>query len=731
MVHKDLHRRIDQFFAPKGILSRYIPGFEARQGQVDMAHRVLDALSGEKIALIDAGTGIGKSLAYLIASLLWKEQTDKSIIISTNTISLQEQLFTKDVPLAQHISTKKRSFVIAKGKKNYICRRRLEEEMQAPSRDEKEHKDLLSLFDFSRTSTTGDRSTLSFFPSSAVWDKVCVDGDFCNPRMCPEVDHCFFIHARKAVNEADVIITNHSYLFTQVIADEKEDEDTLLTNASALIVDEAHHIEEKAIEYFAKTTSYRAIMKLSSQADPFRVASKVAAFKKYAHPENEEEKQFLANIDLDGPMRVRAVEKALQVFFTLFKQLVGQQNWSQRVSVLPAMMQQPAWQEIIVAKEGVYSALAELKALFDSLERKIAKSKDETLKNIRMDLLGLSGEVSRAQANLQAVFDERTTGVRWIEHDAHNGISVSISDIESGKIAKEAIREQLDSLVLCSATLMTKNTFSFVKNSLGIAADDAETMEHAFASPFQYKTQALLGCPIDLPLPDDARFSEQAASVLLDLLEASRGNAFILFTSYTALEDMYMRLEEPLKAKKFTLLKHGSDHRSELLRRFKTESKPVLFGTDSFWEGVDVVGDALRLVVIMKLPFQVPSDPIVEAKSRYMKNRGEDSFSDFSVPKAIIKFKQAFGRLIRHREDRGAVVCLDTRLVKKRYGADFIQSLPECTMSLVSCEEMLRDVRAFYKETKKETVTVFQKVSEPTPQKQKRAPKNKTIDYSF
>lgn len=726
--------RVLAVLEPQGPLAATFKDFEARNEQKHMMRNVLEAYNGNHIALIEAGTGTGKSLAYLIPAMLWAARTNERTVISTNTINLQEQLLHKDIPLIAKALNLDIKPVIVKGMQNYLCLRKFYEAQQeflllTPQ----EAEELQKIDAWKERTQDGSRSSLPFSPSHAVWEKVAAESDTCNRNSCPYFQECHFFKARRQASEAQLLIVNHHLLFADLVRRaeaENYKDPAILPIYDRIILDEAHNIEDIATDYFASRISQLDIMRLMA-----RIASEkggkingklpVLKEKLINHYRNDLSEKTSSlhnrlNIDLPGLRRdvSQQTHDTFEAFYEFVSQMQGNHNADDKpqaenkLRILPHHHTAPFWKEKLAprAKELAVSLrryAQALIALTEDFKKLNNPTLEEQLKGILFEINALALRIDGSSTLVESFAAEipSNSKVRWIEvQTLKTMINTALVDanLEIAKMLADFLFSKFSTVVLCSATLTTAKHFRFIRSRLGLTSHylpDRLIQEYIYESPFNFNQQALLTIPTDLPNPTDPSFVQQAAEKIWLTLQSSRGNAFVLFTSYSMLKRCYDILAPRLNEHRFNPLKQGDDDRQVLLNKFKSTDRSVLFGTDSFWEGVDVVGEALRCVIIVKLPFKVPSEPIIQARSEAIAAQGGDPFIEYSLPQAIVKFKQGFGRLIRNRRDRGCIVCLDNRLITKRYGQQFLNSLPDCQKAYVPSKEMQNLMTDFYRKT--------------------------------
>jgi ATP-dependent DNA helicase DinG len=673
-------------------IARKLPGFEVREGQLQMFHDVMAAYKEGRTYLIEAGTGTGKSLAYLIPALLWALEHKEPTVVATHTIALQEQLMQKDIPFLLDALELDLKVVLVKGMQNYVCLRKLEDvQTEIPE----------SLLGWAKTTSEGSRSELPYLPTPDLWEQIGAEADNCTHMKCPHYKRCFFFKARKGALDAHLLVVNHHLFFADLkVREESENykQTAVLPPYQRLILDEAHHCEEVATQYFAQQVSRRGLIySLGRLSSDHGTGKLVTLYRKLCelYPQHE---LLTESLTLLLPAEKGKISDLVNQAFEVLSTFFATHTQDEKLRLRQWHLQDPFWtfhvQPIVVTavQEGkrFVQAVLLLEEKLNQLEDPLLESKCEGV------LAEIRGICSRLERQFETLFSFVSTPleperVRWIEGRAPDLHLIS-ADLDIAPRLSKALFGQLPTIVLCSATLATQGTFTFIRKQLGI--ERAE--ERIYASPFDYKTQALFLTPIDLPDPMHPSFVRAAAEKIWESVQISRGGMFVLFTSHLMLRECAQLLAERLHKKHYLLFCQGDQNRFSLLNKFRTSDRALLFGTDSFWEGVDVVGEALRCVMIVKLPFKVPSDPLFQARSEAIASRGGSPFFDYSLPQAIVKFKQGFGRLIRNKLDRGCVICLDPRIVKKGYGKQFLQSLPECPTLFEPGAQVLETLKKFF-----------------------------------
>ncbi|MFZ0565263.1 MAG: helicase C-terminal domain-containing protein [Chlamydiales bacterium] len=662
---------------PDGPIGKKLAGFEQRDGQISMLKDVQAAYEEEKIALIEAGTGIGKSLAYLIPAIQWSLEEKEPTLIATHTIALQEQLIQKDIPFLIEALDLDLKVVLAKGMNNYVCLRKLHEGAgQLPD----------VLFAWAEKTQEGSSSSLPISPSPSLWEEVKAEAESCTHVKCPYYKACFFFKARKKAADAHLIVANHHLFFADLAIRYETGnytEGCILPPYRRLILDEAHHIEEVATDHFADRVNYHALIRCLG-----RLTGKLTSLQKKLLKLSPEKKSDHALLELTLPSEKQLLGDLAHQLFDTIGHLPHE---GEKLRVQEKHLQLPFWTNTLQPLAQTF--VNQGKKFTQSLRLLKERIEHSECESVLVEISGLTNRLENIFNSLHSfIFSPlEQQRVRWIEGKAPH-LSLVNAELEIAARLSDSLFQKIPTIVMCSATLAANRKFDFIRKRLGIE----EAIERIYESPFDFEKQMILSVPTDLPNPNSPGFQEEIGEKIFEAIEISQGNAFVLFTSYDMLRDCEKRLADRFRTKKYPLLCQGEESRSALLRKFRITPRAVLFGADSFWEGVDVVGESLRCVIIVKLPFKVPSDPLFQARCEMIAKNGGAPFFDYSLPQAIIKFKQGFGRLIRNKNDRGCVICLDSRLANKGYGKRFLNSLPSCPHVFETKEKLAKKIRGFY-----------------------------------
>jgi ATP-dependent DNA helicase DinG len=630
-------------FGPGGLLERsMIGGYEHRPGQLQMAEAVHDAFATHHHAIVEAGTGTGKTLAYLLPAIC----SGRRVVISTATKSLQEQLYEKDVPFLQKHFAPNLKVAVMKGRANFLCLAKVHAMADQPMLRGMEEIDAFrQIRDWAKLTETGDRAELTFLPDdSELWSRLDARRDTCTGQKCPQFNECFVTHMHQRAKDADLIIVNH-HLFFADLALKQDDFGSILPEYSAVVFDEAHEMEDVASDYFGRQISNFRFEELARDADHAMRLS-----------------------HLGTPTLLRRTQRIREKsrdFFDTFPPREGRFPFAHNER--EAFLEQNR-----EAYDGLLNVMKGLETEFAALTQKPE------------ELLRIARRSFEIRQELSFLFESNEKNfVYWFER-RNKGVFLAATPIDVSQILRERLFEAFDTVILTSATLTVGNRFEYIRQRLGLD----HSKEGALPQEFDYQSQALLYLPQKMPDVRDAGFAAKAADEIVLLLEHSRGRAFCLFTSYAQMKELFERVRNRVA---FPLLLQGTAPRSVLLERFKNTPHAVLFATSSFWQGVDVPGEQLSCVIVDRLPFAVPSDPIVAARVRALQEEGRNPFSEFQVPQAVLALKQGFGRLIRTKTDRGVLALLDTRISRMPYGKIFLESLPRYrkTQDLAEVERFL------------------------------------------
>ncbi|GAB4559240.1 MAG: helicase C-terminal domain-containing protein [Anaerolineae bacterium] len=668
---------------PGGDIARSLPGFEYRPQQVEMLRAVAEAMNTGDHLFVEAETGTGKSLAYLLPAALFAWQNRERVIISTNTINLQDQLLQKDIPSVQRALGLPLQCTVLKGRSNYLCRRRFSALCRSTELTPAEMTMVARVLIWDQVTTTGDQAEL-FLPSAedrALWGRICSDATACTTTRCRyRSEDCYFTQARQRAYNAHLIVINHALLFSDAAAGR-----TVLPPHRHQIIDEAHHLEDAITQAMAFTASmkhldYRLSRILPSSQRGNLLALALRRVEELAGTPDE----VSALADAAGQVERQAAiaRTALRLFFDAIhafltdhvsQRLDGPYN--ARIPIDSGLRAQPAWGEVEMHWD---EADAQLQSLTEQLSRFASRAEqvddeDEGLVSLCAEIRAISTLVGEWRTNIgPLVGAPDPNAIYWIEVDASDGeLSLHSAPLQVGRVVEENLWGVHRSVIMTSATLRTAGSFDYIKEQL----NGHEVPAMAVDSPFDYREQALLYIPTDMPEPNSRDYQAAVETAIIELARATEGRLLALFTSYNQLRQTTEAVTQALYPEGFIIFSQGDGaSRTQLLESFRTTPRAVLLGTRSFWEGVDVIGEALSALVICKLPFAVPNDPIIQARSQLFL----DPFNEYYLPDAILRFRQGFGRLIRSRDDVGICVILDRRVVSKAYGQRFLESLPSC-----------------------------------------------------
>jgi ATP-dependent DNA helicase DinG len=714
--------KIISLLSPGEEISQKLSNYEYRLQQMEMMKAVIKAFNHDKIGIIEAGTGTGKTLAYLLPTIFWSAANKERVVISTNTINLQEQLLYKDIPFLRQVLPQKFKAVLVKGRGNYVCLRKigaLQKDFNLFS-DEDDSQLLQDIIKWSSRTSDGSISDLNFIPPGETWEKVKSETDLCLRSKCPYFKQCFVNRARRELSQADLLIVNHHLLFSDLALRRQlgpDSELSILPAYQRLILDEAHNLEDVVTSHFGSHITRIGLFRMLNRLYHLKKGEKgllpIIKLKLFQVRKNISESTLdgiINLIDAQFIPQVKITMQAAEIAFDKIAKFLSSQQIEKdapelKQRITPDIQKYPDWQ--LLVKQKIKDVKAELHALISQMEKlskSLARLKNEIKEEIEdqiLQLKAMAGRFREVKSLISSIFGQHDEGeIRWI---------LSGGDKKPGKIelltsplivADEMIERVFypyGTVILTSATLTIGGNFDFIKTRLGLDKIESERLiELVLPSPFNYEKQAIIAIPSDVPEPRSHFFEEELPGLLLKTISISQGSAFILFTSFALLNSCFRRLEESLRLMGITPLKQGEEGRHRLLERFKKDISSVLFATDSFWEGVDVEGEALQCVILTKLPFKVPNDPVMEARMEYIEKHGGNPFMELAVPLAVIRFKQGLGRLIRRKTDRGAIVILDKRIKEKNYGKAFLHSLPKANLIIDKKEIIFDNLRNFF-----------------------------------
>ncbi|MCB1044030.1 MAG: hypothetical protein KDC35_13885 [Acidobacteria bacterium] len=693
--------QVTHVFTPEGALSRNLDGFEARDGQVEMAAAVAKALNQGELLTVEAGTGTGKSLAYLVPSMLWAQTNRKRVVIATKTIALQEQLLFKDIPLARSLMSDPPHAALIKGRSNYVCLRKLHDVMQHQiqlfnDHEKDDKREITELAEWVSSHGVGDRSDLPFLPSHRAWETIQSDADMCLGAKCPHFQQSPFYVSRRQAAKARILIVNQALLFADLAvrqATGNHKAAAVIPPYDAVVLDEAHSVEDIATDHFAqKVSSFGLRMSLGKLISARGSSGVVVRLHELMMRVGDRDMlEFMVSV---VPQLREHQEHMLQAIEALSAEIHMALNPDRHARL-------EVWiNEQILASESLHEARAlaqdlmvatnQLLTVARRIRAKVSQIDDERVeKTIEGLKVELDARITRIESAIHAVrdFADRydPNVIPWVQLKRFRSnrleFEYKVSPLDVSGALREALLKPYHSVVMTSATLNLNDNFEFISQRLGLMDfEERKTRFLAVPSPFDYASQAVFVVPkLDVG-PDQHAFPNRVADHVIELAQMGTGGTLVLFTSYALLHRVSGLVDGALHRLGIPLLVQGQDHRTALIQRLK-DHRGVLLGTDSFWEGVDLPGLALSKLVITKLPFPQVNDPIFAARSEALQKQGQRAFSTYALPLAVLKFKQGVGRLIRSRRDRGILMVMDRRLLEKSYGGRFLQQLANYPMS--------------------------------------------------
>ena len=702
---------------PDGPIALQHVRYEDRESQRAMAAAIARVYNEGGVGLLEAGPGVGKSLGYLVPALRWAAANGERTIVSTNTINLQEQLVGKDLPfLAKALGDQKVRFALLKGWRNYLCRARLQQATTGAAQlfEDGMAQELATLAAWAERTADGSLADLPTPPRPEVWDEVSAEGDICTRMKCEHFEQCFVFKARRAAAQADVIVVNHHLLLSDLAvrrAAQNWEDAAVLPAYGRLVVDEGHHLEDAAATHLGATVTRRGLQRLVSRLDRRGKGLLPALVMRLSASNDLLSTASLDLIEARLAPSVSALARKSVLLFDLLDTFIEQEG-QPVVRLTAAFATHPIWQAGLTL--ALEDTLGEIDLLGEGLrlvrERIEGSSKlDEQLAPLLNEMRSVTKRLQTAGDGLRRALTPAPDddSVRWIEvRGRERSVAVSCVPLDLAPILREDLFKRLDSTIVTSATLTASRGavaadarhFEFLAARLGLDDPELRPTTAVFPSPFAYDAQSLLAIPTDIPAPNADMDGHRNAvtRIVLDVADAADGGLFALFTSHREVRQLATELRARGIERRWPLLVHGEESRDALLARFRDSGKAILLGTASFWEGVDVPGDALRGLVIAKLPFRVPTEPVTAAQCEAIVARGGDAFTEYMLPHASLRLKQGFGRLIRSGTDRGVVVIADPRIVTKRYGRGLLEALPPARRAIGRWTGIVDRVREFY-----------------------------------
>lgn len=709
--------RLDPFdvvgtLGASGPIADQLRPYEDRPSQRDLAAYLTDAYNDGGVLMLEAGTGVGKSFAYLVPALAWAAANDERTVVSTNTINLQEQLVGKDLPLLRRAlagQDREPTFALLKGWRNYLCRARLEHATSSQQTLLAEDKldELTNLVSWAAHTADGTLADLAVPPSSDVWDEVAAEPDLCTRLRCRHFDRCFVFQARRRAAQADVVVVNHHLLAADLAVRQASDnweEAAVLPAYRRLILDEAHHLEDVAAGHLGVQVTSGGLRRLTNRLERNGKGLVPALQHDLA---STGDLLSRASLDLIRERLIPAVASGRQAVEALTARLLDHlaASGALQLRLDEDFLQNPVWEEGLGRElDGAIAGFRTIVEIIETIADRLATTeiterRGQLLNECRGVMRRLDAAVDGLNATLRPP-PGRPPEVRWLERAGPKGqwLHLAAVPLDLAPLLRQLLFDRLETVALTSATLAAGGSFDFFASRVGLTGDDSPvTVQAIFPSPFPYADHCLFGIPDDTPDPRDDPAAHDAAvvQVVHDLAWAGDGGLFVLFTSHAALRRAAAALRGELGSR-FPILVQGEGQRDHLLRRFREAGNAILLGTDSFWEGVDVPGRALRGLVLAKLPFKVPSEPLTAARLERLAEQGEDGFFGYLLPHAALKLKQGFGRLIRGAADVGVVVLLDRRVVTRNYGPMLLEGLPPAERIIGSWAEIRTKCEDFF-----------------------------------
>ena len=688
---------IDEYFGENGVIHKNFGKFEVRREQYEMAKFIENSMNENKKLIVEAGTGTGKTIAYLLPTLLYAIENNLKVIVSTNTINLQEQLVNKDIPLLKKIINEDFNYQIVKGRGNYLCKRKLYNidvtEKETDTEEEKAEKNIIrNLIDWDKNVTrTGDRNELKYEISNSIWEKVNSEVDMCKGVKCPHYSKCHFFKARKNVADATLLIVNHHMFFADLAIRNQTGFYTnysILPNYDIVVFDEAHNIEDTARNYFTFETSKISFGRLMGNIYNRRVVNSsnggaIIRLMTYLNESlSSEEYEKVDELKEDAIAELNVFyDKGIDIFDKLIY-LFSENNNNREIKInidKQKMESNKAFREVMEINSQFKESYGNLVIRINKFLNTVSNYNLEDKEGFLFEFSRYYERLKQYYKKFEFILEGKEEGyVYWANVTTiRPNVKLYATPFDISDELNDNLFTKMDRMVFTSATLAVDNKFDYYKKSIGLMKENRRKIdERIVKSPFDYEKQMKVYIPEDALDPTNIEFLRDLEEFIEGVIKNTKGHCFLLFTSYSALNFLYNQLKSHFSEKEYTLIKQNDFPRHEMIEIFKNSKNPILFGTDSFWEGVDVQGEQLQSVIITKLPFKVPNDPVTEAIIENIRKNGQNPFNDYQVPQAVIKFKQGVGRLIRSKTDSGNIIILDNRIIKKMYGKKFLSALP-------------------------------------------------------
>ena len=688
---------IDEYFGENGVIHKNFGKFEVRREQYEMAKFIENSMNENKKLIVEAGTGTGKTIAYLLPTLLYAIENNLKVIVSTNTINLQEQLVNKDIPLLKKIINEDFNYQIVKGRGNYLCKRKLYNidvtEKETDTEEEKAEKNIIrNLIDWDKNVTrTGDRNELKYEISNSIWEKVNSEVDMCKGVKCPHYSKCHFFKARKNVADATLLIVNHHMFFADLAIRNQTGFYTnysILPNYDIVVFDEAHNIEDTARNYFTFETSKISFGRLMGNIYNRRVVNSsnggaIIRLMTYLNESlSSEEYEKVDELKEDAIAELNVFyDKGIDIFDKLIY-LFSENNDNREIKIKidkQKMRSNKAFRKVMEINSQFKESYGNLVIRINKFLNTVSNYNLEDKEGFLFEFSRYYERLKQYYKKFEFILEGKEEGyVYWANVTTiRPNVKLYATPFDISDELNDNLFTKMDRMVFTSATLAVDNKFDYYKKSIGLMKENRRKIdERIVKSPFDYEKQMKVYIPEDALDPTNIEFLRDLEEFIEGVIKNTKGHCFLLFTSYSALNFLYNQLKSRFSEKEYTLIKQNDFPRHEMIEIFKNSKNPILFGTDSFWEGVDVQGEQLQSVIITKLPFKVPNDPVTEAIIENIRKNGQNPFNDYQVPQAVIKFKQGVGRLIRSKTDSGNIIILDNRIIKKMYGKKFLSALP-------------------------------------------------------